>query len=55
MESEGTAIDSVIGVVFVLSRSTGVQVEVIPHAVGLDVVSDVRRDHIPILDDGLQS
>lgn len=53
MEGEGAAVDARLSVVFILGRSTAVQVEVVPHAVGFDRVLGTGHDHVPILDDGL--
>lgn len=53
MEGKGAAVDGGFSVIFVLGRSTAVQVEVVPHAVGFNLVPGVFHDHVPILDDGL--
>ena len=40
--------------VFVLGRRAPVEIQVVPHAVGFDVVADVGGDDVPVLDDGLR-
>lgn len=53
VESEGAAVDRRFNMVLVFSRSTAVQVEVIPYTIGFDRVLGILDHHIPILDNRL--